>query len=126
MTKPTEEAMKALDASIRKYQRTAKLLEDNYRKKIERRDGEFYVSNRRIPYGDVDCPLCVLYYDLDCDGCCVEYDTEADNCRRTPYGNYQLVLMTSCTVTKRLINSTKAERDYLVDLRKRLRAKKGI
>jgi hypothetical protein len=124
MTKPTEEAMKALDASIRKYQRTVKLLEGSYRKKIKRKDGEFYVSNHRIPYGDTDCPLCVLYYDLDCDGCCVEYDTEEDNCRKTPYSEYQMVLIQSNTVTRRLINSTKAERDYLVDLRKRLRVRK--
>ena len=121
--KPSKECMKALTRSRQKYDRTVKLLEDHYGLPIKEIDDEYYVSRRRIPYGIDDCPLCELYYGT-CNGCCIAEDTGLHSCVGTPYHEYEYILVMSTRVTKKLIKATKAERDYLADLEKRLRGER--
>lgn len=120
-----EENKKALMASIRKYRRTIKLLEENKGKKIETRNyGDKFIGKKEIPYGPESCPLCVLYWWNDCYGCCIEEDVDVTGCENTPYPTYDNTLIDSTIVTKKLIKATKDELKYLENLYSKLKTRK--
>lgn len=121
----TRECRNALNASIRKYRKTVKVLASCYGEDIRISGNDQYVVLKNgekyiIPSGISDCPLCRLYrlyIENACLGCCVRADTNKQYCFGTPYFQYERLVSCSECVTKRLIDAANAELIYLEGLR---------
>lgn len=114
---------KALERSINKYQKTVNEFKKNLGCYIEYIKYNYYIKNYRIPIGAKDCPLCKLYFYEDCEGCNIKKDTGFIGCKCTPYWKYYNELFKSKKITKRLLNVTIKELEYLKYLYERQYAK---
>lgn len=129
----TEEALKALKASIRVWRKKYKLLSENVGRRLTVKDGDvdrvvcrYNEVIGRVPVGASDCPLCKVFrgrYHRDrftrCCGCPVSESTGDSSCRGTPYHAFSRALPSwgcSGRVTKALVEACKAELDFLVSL----------
>jgi hypothetical protein len=121
--------LKLLRWSLKKYDRTLKVLEENIGEPIRKEGKEFYICDYRIPYGVADCPLCAFYNNDEtepedcCVGCCIAESTGKGYCYGTPYWGYENALYAEEIVNKTLVDATREERDFIKNLYEQLKKK---